>query len=454
MISYFGYPVNFPDNTPFGTLCVLDSKERHFASRHDNLLMQFKNVIEFDLALALIPSFTSNPEQLSKTIHDQQAQLVLSNAELRKSLEKAEESEKRFRSIIDNTHAGYFFINNEGIFEKVNRAWLDLYKYDSFDEVIGKHFTEVQRIEDRESARKYVEEIKKRNPDYSIGEYSRLCKDDTTGYHSFSANPVVIDNISIGIEGFIFDITDRKLAENKLLLYAKELNELNTDKDRFISIIAHDLKSPFSALLGFSDLLKENIHTYDIGKIEVQVNIINQTIKRTYNLLEDILLWARSQLGKLVFSPKKIDFRDTCCEVIENLREQAGAKNIRVNCFSSETVSLMADLNMFKTIVRNLLSNAIKFSERGREINVYAEIENDFATITFSDKGVGIMESDIPGLWDISRQHVTAGTEGEVGTGLGLILCKEFVLKHGGKIWVESEFGKGSNFKFTIPIFI
>jgi len=266
MISYFGYPVNFPDNSPFGTLCVLDRKERHFTNRHDKLLAQFKNVIEFDLAL--IRSFSSSPEQLSKTIHDQQAQLVLSNVELRKTIEKAEESEKRFRSIIDNTHAGYFFINNEGIFEKVNQAWLDLYKYDSLEEVIGKHFTEVQIIDESGSAELFIEEIKKGNPNYSIGEYSRLCKDNSVGYHSFSANPVIIDNIPIGIEGFIFDITDRKLAENKLKLYAKELNDLNSDKDRFISILAHDLKSPFSALLGFSSLLKENIHTYDLDKIE------------------------------------------------------------------------------------------------------------------------------------------------------------------------------------------
>jgi len=250
------------------------------------------------------------------------------------------------------------------------------------------------------------------------------------------------------------DITIQKKAELIINQQNEELKKLDADKNRFITILGHDLKSPFNSILGFLNLLKNNIHKYDIDKIENQINIINNSAQNTFILLEDILLWARAQSGKLSFKPQKANFIIICTEIINNLINNANEKKITINCFENEKTILSADLDMFKTILRNLLSNAIKFTNEKGKINIYAEKKHTNAIITISDNGVGIDKENQSKLWEISQQYTTTGTAAEKGTGLGLLLCKEFVEKHGGKIWVESELGKGSNFKFTMPLCI
>jgi signal transduction histidine kinase len=231
------------------------------------------------------------------------------------------------------------------------------------------------------------------------------------------------------------------------------LHQLNADKDRFISILGHDLKSPFNALLGFSELLTENIRTYDIDKIENIANRINKSAQSVYKLLEDILMWARTQQGKIPFKPQKWSFIDICKNILEILKQNANTKNITINYSVSDHMNVFADIDMLKTILRNLVSNAIKFTNNGGAININAEENSGNVIISVSDNGIGISPDNLTKLFDIAQVLTTKGTAEETGTGLGLLLCKEFVEKHGGKIWVESEFGKGSEFKFTMPIF-
>jgi len=229
------------------------------------------------------------------------------------------------------------------------------------------------------------------------------------------------------------------------------LNQLNADKDRFMTILGHDLRSPFNSLLGLSNLLLKKFRNYDNDKIEKQLQIIHQVSQNAYNLLEDLLLWSKSQLGNLPYEPKRIVFFDICNEIMNSLSILAEAKRIRMKCYDPEETILYIDLNMFKTILRNLLSNAIKFTGEKGQIDVKTEVAQSEVTITVSDNGIGIAKTDQEKLWDISHSFSRKGTSNEEGTGLGLLLCKEFVDKHGGKIWVESELGKGSDFKFTIP---
>jgi len=231
-----------------------------------------------------------------------------------------------------------------------------------------------------------------------------------------------------------------------------ELKKLNTDKDRFLSILAHDLTSNFNTLLGYSELLTENIRIYDIDKIENQINIITKTANNSYGLLEDILSWARAQSGKFPYTPKELSFLNVCNEVVESINANALAKNIKISDFSENDIAISADENMLKTILRNLISNAIKFTHKGGHINISVEKGDEYLTISVSDNGVGMDYKTIAKLFDISQSHTTYGTEDEKGTGLGLLLCKEFVEQHNGKIWVESELGKGSTFRFTIPL--
>jgi len=241
------------------------------------------------------------------------------------------------------------------------------------------------------------------------------------------------------------DMTERIIMENQLM-------QINADKDRFIKILAHDLKNPFNSLLGFSDLLIKNLHKYDIQKIEKQIKLINKVSHQTYGLLEQILLWAKSQSGKLTLELQKIEFLIEINDIIKTLENQAAEKCIKIDTFETEKIILTADLIMFKTVMRNLISNAIKFTHLNGQINIYAEKNRTNTIITVSDNGIGIDKNIIPKLWEFSDNYSTAGTNNEKGTGFGLTLCKELIEKQGGQIWVESEVGKGSDFKFTLPL--
>ena len=233
---------------------------------------------------------------------------------------------------------------------------------------------------------------------------------------------------------------------------AKKLIELNADKDRFMAILAHDLKSPFSSILGFLDLLLKNIHQYEIGKIENQLNIINDSARQHFNLLEDLLIWTHSNSGKLSFEPQKLNLQKICRESIETLVLKAFHKNITINILFPEDIFLFADPGMIKTIFRNLVSNAIKFNNPGGKIDLNSETVNGELIFCIADNGVGIEPERLIKLLDFSHTQTTSGTSNETGTGLGLLLCKDFVEKHGGRIWAISQPGKGSEFKFTIPV--
>ena len=286
MISYLGVPINFPDNKPFGTICVLDNQENYFSSNHERLIQQFKRVIELDLVL---------------------------------------------------------------------------------------------------------------------------------------------------------------IQSNKVL------EKLNADKSIFFSILAHDIKSPLTSILGLSDLLLKDTHKYDNETIETFSKNIFDAASSTNNLLDDLLLWATSQYGKLPFKPQKIEFNTICAQTIKHLKSQAEKKEIDITIATPESIILWADENMLKTIFRNLVSNAIKFSNKGGKIRISAEKNPSDTQITVSDNGIGIEDDEQAKLFEISQSISNIGTMGEKGTGLGLKLCKELIEKHKGKVWVESKVGIGSNFKFTLP---
>jgi signal transduction histidine kinase len=219
-----------------------------------------------------------------------------------------------------------------------------------------------------------------------------------------------------------------------------------------MSILGHDLKSPFNNLLGLSEALMEDIRKLDIDEIEDYANKINKSAQNTNNLLEDILMWARTQQGKMPFEPQILSFKDICRDALDVLNPNANSKNISINYSAEDHIIVFADADMLKTVLRNLVSNAIKFTNNGGAVNISAVENSGNVIISVSDNGIGIAPEDLVKLFDLSQVITTKGTAKETGTGLGLFLCKEFVEKHGGKIWVESEAGKGSDFKFTLPL--
>jgi signal transduction histidine kinase len=204
--------------------------------------------------------------------------------------------------------------------------------------------------------------------------------------------------------------------------------------------------------LGFSDLLSENLKEFDDATIERYIDIINQTQRKTLDLLNDLLLWSQSQSGKLVPDMQSHNMKNVVADVIAESKSRASKKSIVVNNGIGEELFVSFDLQMLKTILRNLISNAIKFSYKNSEVSVYDEAMEDKVLICVSDSGVGISSDDQKKLFRFGESYSTKGTDDESGTGLGLSLCLEFVKLHKSEIWVESEPRKGSVFKFTAKL--
>jgi signal transduction histidine kinase/ligand-binding sensor domain-containing protein len=243
-----------------------------------------------------------------------------------------------------------------------------------------------------------------------------------------------------------------KSQADKLQEANDELLVLNSTKDRFFSIIAHDLRNPFHVVSGFSELLLREYHKLPPEKIEKYLNLMYNSSRSGNILLENLLQWSRSQTGSITFEPIHLNLLMLTEETYNFLEGDAHKKNINVQLKIDPEINIVADENMLKTILRNLLSNAIKFTREKGEIIIKAYLTPDFAEISVIDSGIGIPEENIPLLFKIETNVSTRGTSHESGTGLGLILCKEFVERHHGKIWVETKVGVGSQFKFMIPL--
>ena len=230
-----------------------------------------------------------------------------------------------------------------------------------------------------------------------------------------------------------------------------ELAELNASKDKFFSIISHDLRSPFNALLGFAQLLSENIERYSLEEIKDKVAKIRTSAERLYALLENLLTWSRIQRGAMEYYPETLDLYDVAEDNVDLFMPNAEQKDILLRNTVPQNTLIYADYSMLNTVIRNLTSNALKFTSSGDRVEVSAIQDEHHVEVAVADTGVGIPEDILPQLLRIDTHHTNVGTAGEKGTGLGLILCKELVEHNGGTIWIESEVGKGTTFRFTIP---
>lgn len=240
-------------------------------------------------------------------------------------------------------------------------------------------------------------------------------------------------------------------ANQALRVSEAELSELNATKDKFFSIIAHDLKSPFNSIVGFSEILVEQITKKDYNGIEKYAGFIINSSQRAMDLLMNLMEWARSQTGRIEFNPQQFDLSEFINEITPMFDDIAGQKKIEIKKVLPDCISVSADQAMISTVLRNLISNAIKFTKPGGEIILAVTKEKNKLTVSVKDNGIGIPNDIIDKLFRIDENITTYGTANETGTGLGLILCKEFIEKHDEEIWVVSEEGKGSTFYFTLP---
>ncbi|MBN2461013.1 MAG: HAMP domain-containing histidine kinase [Candidatus Cloacimonetes bacterium] len=241
-------------------------------------------------------------------------------------------------------------------------------------------------------------------------------------------------------------------SRKKLQDSEQTLRKINASKDRLFSIIAHDLKNPFNTLVNFSGLLKDNYDNLNGEKVRDFIIRINRAAKRAYDLLDNLLHWSRSQLGMLELHLEQIDLQKIILENILLLSSSANEKNIIIDNQISEPLDAYADGNMIAVVIRNLLQNGLKFTPENGRITISAETRENRVIVYISDSGIGIEADRIPHLFAVDTNYTTPGTNRESGTGLGLILCQEFIEQNRGRIWVESSPGKGSTFAFELPI--
>ncbi|MDA3954464.1 MAG: tetratricopeptide repeat protein [Bacteroidales bacterium] len=241
-------------------------------------------------------------------------------------------------------------------------------------------------------------------------------------------------------------------TNEKLTISENNLKELNATKDKFFSIIAHDLKNPFQSLLGFSEALYNQTEELNKEEINEYSQIIYESSQNLFNLLGNLLEWSKSQLGSMNLLPKKINLFESVDEVLELIELIAQKKNIKIVSLISKEDIAYADKHMISSVIRNLISNALKFTNHGGKIELSSITSENSITISVKDNGKGISEENLKKLFKIDQSYSTKGTENESGTGLGLILCKELITQSNGDISVKSTLGKGSDFQFTLPV--
>ncbi len=269
---------------------------------------------------------------------------------------------------------------------------------------------------------------------------------------SNQVNGLSITAIALGLSIILWrSKLTRLLQREQIIKQNQALFESNAQKDKFFSIIAHDLANPITSIIGFSDLLRERVQEKKYEAVGHYAEIINQSVSSTHELLRNLMEWSRAHTGRMDFKPEPVDLNGLVKEAEQLFAGALLQKKISLTVHIPENTVVYADMHMISTILRNLISNAIKFTHVNGQIMLSVLKNPHEYLITVSDNGVGISKASLDMLFRIDQNKSTRGTQNESGTGLGLILCKELTEKHGGAIWVESEPGKGSTFTFSIP---
>jgi PAS domain S-box-containing protein len=284
-------------------------------------------------------------------------------------------------------------------------------------------------------------------------ELQMVCKDSSVIWVESVLNLLVnTENQVTEILGVTRNVEKRKEAEEELKTYARELKELNATKDKFFSIIAHDLRNPFNALLNLTDYIIENIESGNKDKAIELAGYMKNSAQNAYTLLQNLLEWSSIQQGGVQCNPGYEMFLPLVKDELLTLENISNQKNIKIQISVPENLIIRADQNMLKTILRNLIGNALKYTYEGGNISVSAEKIDTQVLIKIKDSGTGMNKEELGALFHLNTGKSKPGTRQEKGSGLGLILCKEFITLHHGSIWVESEPGKGSTFLISLPL--
>ncbi|HPJ62617.1 PAS domain S-box protein [Lentimicrobium sp.] len=355
-------------------------------------------------------------------------------------------SEERYKELFNSSAGGILIGSQEGVIIQVNSTFAEMTGF-APEFLIGKHISESIFTEESLKAFPFRFDLLKQGK--TVTSERTIITADNRLLQVEMHTHILPDGT---YQSIYHDITERKRAEEEINRQNEALRKINLEKDKFFSIIAHDLRSPFTSFLGLTELMAEEIDSMPREEVRFIANELKKSASNLYNLLENLLEWSMVQRNMKPFSPQKINLRSVARQSTETLREAATSKKIRVTLDIPEEITVRADKPMLDTIFRNLFSNAVKFTAKGGSVTISAgETLNGNIEIKINDSGIGIPETMIGTIFNISGKHNRPGTSGEPSTGLGLLLCKEFIEKNGGKINVKSTVGKGSCFYFTLP---
>jgi signal transduction histidine kinase len=242
------------------------------------------------------------------------------------------------------------------------------------------------------------------------------------------------------------------LQKEEIQLYAEQLNQANASKNKFFTIIAHDIRAPFHSILGLTDILQQDYDELSKDEQKEMINMLNNSSNHIFRLLDNLLKWSQAQTGDIQFKPERIELKPIIEEIVSLMQQNAINKSISLSFHFTENMSVKADKNMIDTICRNLISNAIKFTNEKGNVDVILIRNGSKAKVVVKDDGIGINDDDLKNILSIDKKNISKGTAGENGSGLGLLLCKEFTEKNKGELLIESEMGKGSSFAFLLPL--
>lgn len=395
-----------------------------------------------DLFVHLEGMLSEDPEKCFVTAVDISA--------YKKTTESLKDSEIRYRRLFESSKDGILIVDAiNGKVLNINPYLVHLLGYTS-DEILDKELWEIDAFNSIGYSRSNFIELQIKG-EIRYSDMPLMTKEGKIISVEFVSNVYVADHTKV-IQCNIRDITERKRVEKALKDSEARLIALNSAKDKFFSIIAHDLKGPFNSIIGFSDLLVDRIREKDYEEIEKYAYIIQNSSRRAMELIMNLMEWSRSQTGRLEFNPENLDLAILIKTISQLLNDSAQQKSIALYTEMPEKIMVFVDKAMMGTVLRNLISNAIKFTNTGGEIVISVNQSPEKVIVTVADNGVGIRPDAMDKLFVIEKSYSTIGTNNEKGTGLGLILCKEFIEKHGGSIWVESEIRKGSKFHFSIPV--
>lgn len=392
---------------------------------------------------SLIPEFDSSGKLVSVLSYSRDVTGIIEAEQALK------ESEQKFRAVIDHTGEGIAILNDDEVFLLVNPAAEEIFGVTpnhlsgmSMKDFLGKDdlFRVKTEPENRSNGK---------SNSYELGIY---LPDGSKKDLLVTATPLIDDERFYGTLGVFRDITDSKRYEAEILTKNEALRQANTEKDKFFSIIAHDLRGPFGSFMNMAKLLAEDLHEMSKTSIQKFMDHISKSASDLFELLENLLEWSRMQRGLVQINPQIIDLYQKIPEFIHVLRESANLKGIELQISIPEGLMIKGDSRMIESTIRNLASNAIKFTRKGGIVKITAKSGADSSVfIEVEDSGIGMSAATLEQLFRLDTKVSQPGTDGESSSGLGLILCKEYIQKHGGRIWVNSEVNHGSTFFVELP---